>query len=58
LDRSRRGPLAYVLGHRYLRIFKKQGAAVSFFRTALADAPPGSPLKRLAQAELNRLKAR
>jgi tetratricopeptide (TPR) repeat protein len=48
-----RGPLAYVLGRRYL-LLKKPGAA-DFFRTALKDAPASSPLSRLAQTELDQL---
>jgi len=54
LEPQIRGPLAYVAGHRYLRL-KKRKEAVGFFRTALADAPPDSALRRLAQAELERL---
>jgi hypothetical protein len=51
LSPSVRGPLAYVLGHRYRR--RKQPAdAAAFFRAARADAPPGSALYRLATAEL------
>jgi len=57
LEPPLRGPLAYWLGFRYLRLGKPQ-EAVSLFRTAVADAPPDSPLRRLAQAELDRLKAR
>jgi tetratricopeptide (TPR) repeat protein len=57
LDPALRGPLAYLLGHRYLRLSRPADAA-TFFRTALADAPPDSPLRRLAQAELERLKAK
>ncbi len=55
LPPAQRGPLAYVMGHRYLRLKRPKDAAV-FFRTALADAPANSPLKKLAQAELDRLK--
>jgi hypothetical protein len=49
-----RGALAYVLGHRYLRLGRPEDAA-GLFRTAAADAPPGSPLRKLAEAELQRL---
>jgi tetratricopeptide (TPR) repeat protein len=52
-----RGPVAYVVGHRYLRLERPRDAA-TLFQTALADAPPDSPLHRLAQAELDRLPAR
>jgi tetratricopeptide (TPR) repeat protein len=55
LDPSSRGPLAYVYGHRFLRL-KKPAEAADLFRTAVKDAPPGSPLRRLAEAELERLK--
>jgi tetratricopeptide (TPR) repeat protein/predicted Ser/Thr protein kinase len=54
---SLRGPLAYLLGHRYLRLNRPADAPM-FFRTALADAAPGSALQRLAQAELDRLQKR
>jgi tetratricopeptide (TPR) repeat protein len=50
-----RGPLAYVMGHRYLRL-QKPAEAVKLFRTAFDDAPPGSALRRLARSELDRLK--
>ena len=56
LDPSIRGPLAYGMGHRYLRLNKPKEAA-DFFRTAAADAPEDSPLRRLAQASLDNLKA-
>jgi tetratricopeptide (TPR) repeat protein len=54
---DRRGPLAYLVGRRYLRLNRSQDAA-ALFRTALADAPPESPLRRLAQAELDQLPAK
>jgi tetratricopeptide (TPR) repeat protein len=54
LDPQLRGPVAYVVGHRYLRM-NRQDDALRFFRTARDDAPDGSPLKILAQAELDRL---
>jgi tRNA A-37 threonylcarbamoyl transferase component Bud32 len=50
-----RGPLAYAFGHRLLRL-KMPREAEDLFRSALADAPRDSPLRRLAQAELDRLK--
>jgi tetratricopeptide (TPR) repeat protein len=50
-----RGPLAYVVGHRFLRLNKPKEAQ-TFFQTAVADAPPASPLARLARAELDRLR--
>ena len=49
-----RGPLAYTFGHRYRRL-NKSADAISFFRTAVADAPPGSVLKKLAEEELAKL---
>ncbi len=54
LSPSLRGRLAYVLGHRHLRL-KRSADAVQYFRTAVADAPGGSALSRLAAAELKRL---
>jgi len=54
LDPQLRGPVAYVTGHRYLRLARPEGARM-FFRTAKADAPDGSTLKALAQTELDRL---
>jgi tetratricopeptide (TPR) repeat protein len=51
-----RGPVAYVLGHRYLRMGKAKDAA-EFFRTAAKDAPDGSALgqlTRVAQKSLER----
>jgi len=54
LEPSIRGPAAYVFGCLYL----KRSAPVEareFFKTAVTDAPAGSPLKRLAQAELDRM---
>ncbi len=42
-----RGPLAYILGHRYLGMGKQD--------TAAADGPPDSPLRRLAQTQTDRL---
>jgi hypothetical protein len=51
LDRSLRGPLAYVFGHRFLRLGKKSDAR-QFFQTAVADAEEGSLLNELATAKL------
>ncbi len=58
-----RGPLAYILGHRYLRFAEKESEnpqkaeslrkdAEKMFRTALEFAADGSPLKQLAQESL------
>jgi len=55
LDRTLLGPTAYVLGHRYLNRLKKSQEAKAFFETARESAPTGSILRRLAQAELDRL---
>ncbi len=49
-----RDPLAYVLGHRYLGLNQPQQAA-DFFRAAAAGGAPDSPLRRLAEAELEKL---
>jgi hypothetical protein len=57
LDRSVRGPLAYVMGHRRLRL-QQSADAVKLFRTARDNAPAGSTLRRLAEAELARLEAK
>jgi serine/threonine-protein kinase len=57
LDPSVRGPLAYVLGHRSLRLAKPK-AAVELFGTALKNAPANSVLWRLNQDELDRLRAK
>ncbi len=53
-----RGPLAYVMGQRYLRILNKRNEAEMFFRIALKDAPADSALRRLSQTELDRLKGK
>ncbi len=56
LEPNLRGPIAYVLGHRYLRFNPpRPNEAANLFRTAQKDAPPNSSLLRLAQAELQRL---
>jgi tetratricopeptide (TPR) repeat protein/predicted Ser/Thr protein kinase len=54
LDAATRGPTAYVLGHIYLRL-KRPDDAAKLFQTAVTDAPPDSPLRRMAQNELDRL---
>ena len=51
LDPALRGPLAYVLGHRYELRLKQPAAALRFFETAQRDAPANSMLKRLAETE-------
>jgi len=54
-DPTLRGPAAWLLGHCLLR--KNQPAeAEAHFRLATTDAPAGSPLKKLAEAELTKLK--
>jgi hypothetical protein len=53
---SLRGPLAYVLGHRYLHL-DQPAAAVVLFRTARDNATVDSALWSLARTELDRLKA-
>jgi tetratricopeptide (TPR) repeat protein len=50
LPPATRAPVAYTLGQRLLRL-NKPTEAQALFRTAVDDAPPGSPLARLAQAE-------
>jgi hypothetical protein len=49
-----RGPLAYLLGCRLARE-NKLAEAASLFRDARSAAAPGSPLGRLAQAELSKM---
>ena len=46
-----RGPVAYLFGLRFRKLGKPAEAA-AMFKTAAADAPAGSPLKKLAEAEL------
>src|SRR5262249_54445332 len=48
---SLRGPLAYVMGHRFRRLGQAKQAA-EFFRIAVSDAPSDSTLRALAQTEL------
>jgi tetratricopeptide (TPR) repeat protein len=57
LDPGVRGPLAYVLGHRY-RQLQKLPEATEFFKQALADAPEPSALRKMAQAELDHMKGK
>jgi tRNA A-37 threonylcarbamoyl transferase component Bud32/tetratricopeptide (TPR) repeat protein/ribosomal protein S27E len=54
LDVQFRGPLAYVVGNRYLRLKRPEDARM-FFQTARQDAAPGSPLKTLAEEKLKQL---
>jgi hypothetical protein len=54
LHSDMRGPAAYFFGHRYLRL-NRTNDAIAFWKAALADAPPNSPLDRLCQAELERV---
>jgi hypothetical protein len=56
LDPSIRGPFAYVLAQRYERVLKSPDEAPALYREALKDAPADSPLRRLVEAELERLK--
>ncbi len=49
-----RGPVAYSMGLRYLKL-NKPGDARTLFRTAATDAPANSPLARLAGEELAKL---
>jgi hypothetical protein len=49
-----RGPLACVLGCRYARVLSRPKDAEKLLRTACEDCPADSPLRRLAQAELDR----
>ncbi len=46
-----RGPAAYLFGLRFRKL-GKPAEAVVMFKTATADAPAGSALKKLAEAEL------
>jgi WD40 repeat protein len=54
-DPAARGPLAYVLGHRYL-VLNKPAEAAMFFQQAHEDAAPDSKLRKLAREELDRIK--
>jgi hypothetical protein len=55
LSPSLRGGLAYVMGNRYLRKNWSPQVVAHYFRTARDEAPAGSVLRRLAEAELARL---
>jgi hypothetical protein len=57
-ERTPQGPPpdAYLVGRPYLQLERPRDAA-TLFRAALADAPPDSALRRLAQAEFDRLPA-
>jgi tRNA A-37 threonylcarbamoyl transferase component Bud32 len=57
LDPAIRGPLAYFLGRKQASA-NRTDAALRFFRSARDDAPADSPLRRLAQAEIDRLSAK
>ena len=54
IDPSMRGPAAYVFGHRFLKLNKREDAR-EFFQTALKDAPQDSLLRQLAEAKLAEL---
>jgi tetratricopeptide (TPR) repeat protein len=54
MEPALRGPIAYLFGQRFLRLNKPKDAE-TFFRAALTDAPPDSPLRQLTQTELKRL---
>jgi serine/threonine protein kinase/tetratricopeptide (TPR) repeat protein len=53
LEPSQRSKLAYLLGLRYTRLNRAREAEM-FFRTAVADAPADSLLRRLAETERQR----
>ena len=55
LPPEQRGPVAYVLGVRYLQRKDKAADAKAMFQTAIKDSPADSALKKLAQTELDRL---
>jgi tetratricopeptide (TPR) repeat protein len=55
LDPKLRGPLAYVMGHRFL-VLEKPGEAEMFFQTAVKDGKDDALLKRLGEVELMQLK--
>jgi WD40 repeat protein/tRNA A-37 threonylcarbamoyl transferase component Bud32 len=58
LKPAQRGPLAYFMACRYLHAHKKPAVAEAMLHIALADAPPDSSLKRLAQAALDQSRAK
>jgi tetratricopeptide (TPR) repeat protein len=57
LEPKFRGRLAYLLGHRLLRLDSPKDAE-GLFKTALKDAPDDAVVQRLARAELDKLKAK
>ena len=57
LPESLRGPLAYIMGKRYLKL-KSKDSAMQFFQEALKDASHDAVLKRLIEMELDLLKNR
>ncbi|MCE9562038.1 MAG: protein kinase [Planctomycetes bacterium] len=52
-----RGPLAYAMGLRFVKL-NKPADARGMFKTAIADAPAKSPLSRLAAEELAKLEGK
>jgi len=57
LEPDLRGPLAYVLGHRYRRLGKSD-QAINFFQVAEQDAPADSLVHRRAREEVANLQSR
>jgi tetratricopeptide (TPR) repeat protein len=55
IPKTTRGPLAYLMGFRYVTL-KKPGEAKQLFQQAVQDAEPGSDLAKLAAAEAAKLK--
>jgi serine/threonine protein kinase/tetratricopeptide (TPR) repeat protein len=56
LDASLRGRIAFVMGRRYASNLKQPEVAAEIFRTARDQAGSDTQLRRLAEAELNRMK--
>ena len=54
LQPKQRAPIAYLLGHRSIRL-DRPADALMYFRTAVADAPAETPLGRLAREELKKM---
>ena len=54
LEPALRGPLAYMLGLRYLHTFNNRKEAAAYFQRALQAAPSDSRLHQLAAAQLMR----
>jgi len=52
-----RGPLAYAMGLRFVKL-NQPADARGMFKTAITDAPPKSPLSRLAGEELAKLEGK